>query len=196
MKLNLFISHRELRKDHAEQLIVILQTAFGSDLIDITCTSSLDHSLEIGENITVQIKEKITACTLFMVLLTEESLESKWVLFEIGGAWILNKHIIPLLSGSIDDKRIPAPIKEISFRRIEIQDGEKAMLNILRSLSHKYALPLNESEELMRNISIFVNNFDKKNNNSKKKKDRKNIAAKNYSELTAEKISKFVINMD
>lgn len=50
-----------------------------------------------GENFAVKIRDAISACDVFFVIITSNSVRSNFVLQELGAAWALDKIIIPVV---------------------------------------------------------------------------------------------------
>jgi hypothetical protein len=50
--------------------------------------------LSAGEDWQTKLKEELSKCDIFLLILTPNSFDSKWVLQELGAAWALNKPII------------------------------------------------------------------------------------------------------
>jgi hypothetical protein len=59
---------------------------------------SSTEDMSPGENFAAKIKDAISACDTFFVIITHESARSPWVLQELGAAWALDKTIIPIVA--------------------------------------------------------------------------------------------------
>src|SRR5436305_9259820 len=53
--------------------------------------------LSAGENWQSVIRQNISASDYFLVLLSPASINSKWIQFELGLAWVLDKTIIQII---------------------------------------------------------------------------------------------------
>lgn len=58
---------------------------------------SSDKDMSPGENFAAKIKDAISACDVFFVIITSSSIRSNFVLQELGAAWALDKIIIPVV---------------------------------------------------------------------------------------------------
>ena len=73
-----------------------------------------DHDIEGGGDIAESIRDSIGQCSEVLVLISPESVERKWVVLEIGMAFMARKRIVPILlhatadqlPGIIDKKRV------------------------------------------------------------------------------------------
>ena len=55
------------------------------------------ETLSAGEDWESKLKDELSQSDIFIVLLSSNSVDSKWVLHELGAAWALNKPIIPVI---------------------------------------------------------------------------------------------------
>lgn len=51
-----------------------------------------------GENWENRIKKELEICDIVIILLSEKSINSQWIMYELGAAWGLNKRIIPVVT--------------------------------------------------------------------------------------------------
>ena len=91
--MNIFISHDSADQWVAEQLAHLL-----SHVNDVE-TFVDTQSLRAGETIEHRVKIAIRNCHHFVAILSPSSLVSQWVMWELGGADILDKPIVPVLHG-------------------------------------------------------------------------------------------------
>ncbi|HKB68974.1 MAG TPA: toll/interleukin-1 receptor domain-containing protein [Pyrinomonadaceae bacterium] len=73
-----------------------------------------------GENWRSRIKKELSRTDYFLVLLSPTSVQSKWVQFELGVAWGLNKFIIPVVTSHDVVHRIPLEFEGLKV--IELKD--------------------------------------------------------------------------
>ena len=69
-------------------------------------------TLSAGEDWVSKLKNELSSCDIFMVLLSPNSVGSSWVLQELGAAWALEKPIIPVVTHPAVLTRIPMYISE------------------------------------------------------------------------------------
>ena len=58
----------------------------------------MDEDLSIGENWKSKLQNAIRSADIVVALLTPHALNSSWVLQEVGGAWFLEKPILPIVT--------------------------------------------------------------------------------------------------
>lgn len=88
----------------------LLKDSLGLKSSEIRYTSSPAYGLSGGTNPAEQLRQDILAADLFIGLLTAESIESAYVLFELGARWGCNRSIIPLLAGGATPDIIKKPL--------------------------------------------------------------------------------------
>ena len=88
--MKIFISHSSKDKWAARRI--------SDDLIEIGSETFLDEKdIKTGESIDSSIKKNLSECNHFLIILSPASIKSDWVLLELGGAFALEKKIIPVL---------------------------------------------------------------------------------------------------
>jgi len=80
------------------------------------------ETLSAGEDWESKLKDELSQSDIFIVLLSSNSIDSKWVLHELGAAWALNKPIIPVAIHPEVFSRIPVALRELQL--VEIKDLE------------------------------------------------------------------------
>lgn len=81
-----------------------------------------NDSLSAGEDWMSKLKSELTSCDFFMVLLSPTSVESNWVLHELGAAWGLGKPIVAVTTHPEISSKIPVALSEIMM--VDIKDFE------------------------------------------------------------------------
>lgn len=95
--VKIFISHSKKDESLAKQVTSLLLSALKIDEDEIRCTSVPGFQLEGGMHTSTQLKQELQDCDVILGVLTENSLDSMYVMFELGAGWGLNKRVIPLL---------------------------------------------------------------------------------------------------
>ena len=113
--MKVFLSHNSKDKWLARRI--------SKDLTDLGAETFLDEKdISTGVSIDDTIQKHLGECDDFLVLLSPSSLESDWVLIELGGAIALSKRLVPILL-YIDANEIPKPITKHLAR--DISDIER-----------------------------------------------------------------------
>jgi hypothetical protein len=119
----LFISHAESDEEIANKLVDLVLAALDLNEDEVRCTSVPGHKLSVGESISLQLKTDIHISAVIIALITEKSLQSKWVLFELGSSWALDKMIIPILKRGLTEKDLPGPLSESCCIKVDSKDA-------------------------------------------------------------------------
>ncbi len=104
----IFISHTTDSQDYARGL----KEAF-KDFADAFFINETEMSP--GRSIAEDMRKKLESADCIVVLLTERSVESPWVLFEIGAAEALGKQILPVLLAELDMDRLDYLIRDLAY---------------------------------------------------------------------------------
>jgi hypothetical protein len=89
--IRIFVSHSGKDISLAEQVTHLLLSALNISEKEIRCTSVPGFQLEIGAHTSTSLKEEIQNCEAIIGILTENSLDSMYVMFELGAGWGLDK---------------------------------------------------------------------------------------------------------
>jgi nucleoside 2-deoxyribosyltransferase len=71
-------------------------------------------SSDTGEDVRAKINSELHKADEVIVILTPNSLDSKWLLFEMGVATSLDKQLTPLVQG-VEPKELPPIIKQMDY---------------------------------------------------------------------------------
>jgi TIR domain-containing protein/SH3 domain-containing protein len=108
--MKVFISHSNRDRWVARKI--------SADLNEIGVETFLDEKdIETGESIDEAIGNQLKDCDECLIVLSPASLNSHWVLIEIGGAKALGKRLVPILL-NIGVNDMPAPISKHLVRDI------------------------------------------------------------------------------
>jgi hypothetical protein len=110
--IRIFVSHSGKDIPLAEHVTQLLLSALNISEREIRCTSVPGFQLEIGAHTSTSFKEEIKSCDAIIGILTENSLDSMYVMFELGAAWGLNKRVVPVLGPKFNCSDLRAPISE------------------------------------------------------------------------------------
>lgn len=97
--------------------------------------------LSAGEDWLSKIKNEVSQCDVFIVLLSPDSINSEWVLSEVGAAWALNKLIIPVVTQPELFSEIPIYLREYHLLEIKyLEEHPEAVGQIFESYEEKTSL--------------------------------------------------------
>lgn len=91
-EIKIFVSHSQNDQDLAKALIELLMEALNIPRTAIRCTSVVGHQLRGGIPIEAKLRQEINSSQIFLGLLTPRSLDSTYVMFELGARWGIEKY--------------------------------------------------------------------------------------------------------
>jgi TIR domain len=112
--IQVFISHSSRDQRIAAGLTELLKNALGISPETIRCTSVDGHRLSAGAKTDETLKRELLNAKSFIALLTEHSLNSTWVLFELGARWGAERHLAPVFAAGLTAEKLRGPLPGIS----------------------------------------------------------------------------------
>jgi hypothetical protein len=134
--IRLFVSHAHKDGQIAAGIVDLIETALVRDG-GILCTSHPRYGYEQSDRIDVSehLREHLSEASCVVALLTPYSLESRWCMFELGGAWTRATKTYPLLAGDVTPGHLPASLKgKLSGNLNDPQDLRRLLLNLRTQL--------------------------------------------------------------
>jgi hypothetical protein len=113
--MKVFISHSSSDRWIARKVSDDIQATGAETFLD-------EKDLVAGDSIDGTISSHLESCDHFLVLLTTSSLQSHWVLIEIGGALALGKIIVAVLV-YVSPNELPNPVSR--FLSIDLNDFDR-----------------------------------------------------------------------
>lgn len=112
--IDIFISHSAKDETIAVALIELLRTALTLRPDQIRCTSVDGYRLSAGANTNEQLRQEVHEAKTFIGLITQESLRSAYVLFELGARWGAGRPLIPLLAAGTPPNALVGPLSVLN----------------------------------------------------------------------------------
>jgi hypothetical protein len=119
--LDVFISHSSKDKVLAYKLVELVRSALPIRPGKIRCTSVEGYRLSIGSNTDEQLRKEVHAARAFVGLITPASLQSAYVLFELGARWGAKRPLAPLLGSGATADLLKGPLREISTLSCDVE---------------------------------------------------------------------------
>lgn len=121
--IDVFISHSSTDIQLAEALISLLLEGLPKlDPKRIRCTSVSGYRLPGGANTDDQLRAEMRTARVFVGLVTPESLNSTYVLFELGARWGAKLHMTPLVAAGMRPSELKAPLDRINAHSCSSED--------------------------------------------------------------------------
>jgi hypothetical protein len=112
--LDLFISHSSVDAEAAASLVDLLRAALEIPSAKIRCTSVDGYRLAAGARTPEQLRSEILGARSFVCLVSPSSLQSSFVLFELGARWGANRPLVPILIAGAKPNDLPMPIADLN----------------------------------------------------------------------------------
>lgn len=109
-ELEIFISHSSKDINLASSIVELLKTAFSLSSTKIRCTSVPGYMLSGGISTDKQLNQEIHESKLLIALITENSISSHYVMFELGARWGVNLPLIPIVCRNDDYTLMKRPL--------------------------------------------------------------------------------------
>ncbi len=135
----IFISHNETDAPLAQALVEFLRDSLDVPPAKIRCTSVPGFQLPFGKTISGQLKSDIGASNAVLVLITRASLQSRWVVFELGAAWALGKVIVPILGPGLSQSDLPGPMAEYPVVRSDDPNATARLRDAVAQIAQELA---------------------------------------------------------
>lgn len=171
--MKIFISHSHQDKQIAKAIVDYLLSALTINDEDIRCTSVPGHQLNFGKSIAELLKNDLNITLALITLITEQSLQSKWVMFELGAAWGLGTNIFPILDPSLKIEDLPGPLVNLQCIEIKNSDASSRMSDLVKQLSTDLKIVQKHGGKPQANLNAFLELFKEKANKENKNDDNK-----------------------
>lgn len=112
--IKLFISHSSKDEELVKGLIELVKNALHLPSREIRCTSIDGHRLPGGANTNEQIKLEVHDTKAFIGLISFASIDSMYVLFELGARWGSGKQLFPLLAPGVPPNILEGPLSGLN----------------------------------------------------------------------------------
>lgn len=129
--LRVFLSYAVVDREYARKLRSLLSRYLNLHIFT-------PDMLSAGEDWLSRLKDEVSQCDIFLVLLSPDSVNSEWILSEIGAAWALNKLIVPIVTQTGLSSEIPKVLQQFESLEMKyLEDHPEAIDQILRIYEEK-----------------------------------------------------------
>jgi hypothetical protein len=111
--MKIFVSHSSADKRIAEAFVDLLRVALPLSAKEIRCTSVDGYKLEAGTNSDEQLRQEVFEAQAFLALLSPASIQSIYVMFELGARWGANRYLAPVMVAGLTPSALKAPLSAI-----------------------------------------------------------------------------------
>lgn len=155
--IDIFISHNSKDKDLAEAFAELFRAALNIPPNKIRATSIYGHKLAAGADID-QLREETIGANLMVGIITDMSIESAYVLFELGARWGTKKALFPVLGAGATTSMLRGPLSRMNALRCDSEEDLHQIITNAATILQQYKL--NEPQAYVKNIKnvVTVNN--------------------------------------
>jgi hypothetical protein len=112
--LDVFISHSSRDAELAKAIVELLRSALSLPAERIGCTSVAGYKLPIGADTNDQLRRETVEARVLLGLITEVSVESAYVLFELGARWGARRYLAPLMGAGRGAELLAGPLSGLN----------------------------------------------------------------------------------
>lgn len=125
--MDIFVSYSKKDREQAYRI--------ADDLVSAGFETWIDRSLEVGDVWEETIEQELHEATDVIVILSQNSLKSKWVMHESSMAYALKKNLFPILIEEIKAEDLPIWATKIQHQQFYGVDYQQAFHNLIHRLS-------------------------------------------------------------
>ncbi len=167
--MKIFISHSSDDNEIAKRIIRLLKASLGLKPKDILCTSVDGHKLDPGINTDEILRKEVSDSKAFIGIITENSIKSSYVLFELGARWGAKLPMIPIICDNKGTSILSGPLKNINCLVHKTRGDIYTMVESISKTLNIEQLPANSFLDEIENIIQY-------DSSEVLKKNEKNIA--------------------
>ena len=150
--IRLFISHSSKDSLFVQALIDLLRAALNLGSTQIRCTSIDGYRLPGGANTNEQLKQEVHHADAFIGVISPESINSIYVVFELGARWGANLPLIPLIAPGTNNDVLKGPLAGINA----LSANRSQLYQLVYDLSQELKLELEPSASFERHIENII----------------------------------------
>jgi hypothetical protein len=135
----IFISHSSKDSAIVAALVTLLVAALHLRKADVRCTSVEGYKLPAGNAVSATLLEEILGAKTFVVVASKRSVDSAYVLFEMGARWAHGKPVVPIAIGSASAFPLPGPLGDL---HVATGSSRSEILNIVERLADTLGVQL------------------------------------------------------
>ena len=147
--IKIFLSHSSRDREVASAVVELLRAGLELPASSIRCTSVDGYKLPIGADTGKQLRDEILKADVFLSLLSESSLRSSYVLFELGARWGADLELAPLLIGGLGPSDLPSPIAD---KNAYSADAAADLHQMLANVAAKLRLQVKNASLVQRHV--------------------------------------------
>ncbi len=112
--LDIFISHSSEDAEIAKLIIAVIKSALNLPSNRIRCSSVDGYRLPTGATTDEQLKVEVNDCKVLIGVISQNSMSSAYVMFELGARWGQSKPLFPIVIGATGVELLKGPLAGIN----------------------------------------------------------------------------------
>jgi len=153
IQIEIFISHSSADVEIASALVELIRAALHVAPAKIRCSSVDGYRLPGGAHTDQQLKRELRNAKAFIGLLTQDSLASTYVLFELGARWGAELHLTPLIAGTMEKTDLKPPLSGLNAHSCK---NKAEIHQMLEELGHVLKSKLNSAAAYLKYVENLV----------------------------------------
>lgn len=150
-----FVSHSSKDEPLANELSKLLQSAFALEPGDIRCTSVEKYEIAAGKDYEAKLREELESADAVVSIITENSLRSTYVMFELGARWGRGKTIFPVLGPGTVDADLSPPLNKL---QLTTSSNSPDIDKLLQDVSKNIRRPLQKRSNYKKQLDKVARN--------------------------------------
>lgn len=155
--MKIFISHSSADKRIAEAFVGLLRAALPLSAKDIRCTSVDGYKLSPGTVSDEQLRQEVFEAQAFLALLSPTSIQSIYVMFELGARWGAKRYLAPVMVGGLTPSALKAPLSAI---HAVTGSSEGDLYQLIETLSERLNVVPEKPAAYVKALKAFVKAFN------------------------------------
>lgn len=151
--LEVFQSHSSADQALAEACVNLLRAAIDIPPKLIRCTSVDGYKLEGGTDYETQLRTETQRSTVFVALITPNSLASTFTFFELGARWGAERKMFPIVARGITAAGVDRPLSSLTLIN---GTSRSEMMDFVSSVATELGRTPNQPSVWMRNLEAFL----------------------------------------
>lgn len=152
--IDVFLSHSSRDAELARALVELLRGALNIAAPRIRCTSVSGYKLRVGADTNEQLRRETVESRVLIGLITEVSVESAYVLFELGARWGAKKFLAPVLGAGCGPEVLAGPLAGLNALSCTRDDLFQLVANVGAELKLKVENPDVYSDRIDAAVSV------------------------------------------
>lgn len=151
--IDVFISHSSKDADIAKALVLLLRSALNIPAERIRCTSVDGYRLRVGASTDDELRTEVRESRVFLGLITQTSIESTYVLFELGARWGGKLQLAPVLVSSDDKGLLRGPLGALNAVAC---DSTAQVFQLVENVASELGLPASSASTYQEYVDALV----------------------------------------